>query len=1561
MKAVQKSFYKLTDSSYTISFNKINVNILTGSVLMTDFSLKPDTAYYYTKKEKLSKNFYELYLDTLQINRVGILSLISKKKFLKVSKIAFIKPKFTVLGVVKNDSSKKVLKQKSVSYDTVKRDVIGSLFQVINKIRIKKIIIKDGNFDFLKPDISNKNSFTIKSITFIINNFYADKEMFYGKGKNFFSDDIEMIIDDYRLKLKDNIHVFGAKKLYINSKTKEIILSNIYLRPNKNIIELSDSNANILDFSIAKIKLDNADFKEIYLKHQLHLTKAYVAGLDGKIYSQKRKVKKKTKFNRDSIKSKIDVYHLFKGYLSLIQIDTLNVADGRFKTYANVLSGVPKTSIANFDLSINNFLIDSTSINDTNRVLYSKEMTMNLYGLKFLMKDSIHTLSATSAVVSIGEQGIYAKNIKIEPNQALRLYAKKRHANFNRFFISSINIAGFNFKKYEYENQIDIKQILVSRSNIDFKSYGKVKKEKPAQPFLQLLQNFIKKVEIRKIVVLQGKMRYRLETRDKNTYITSNYRASIRDFRFNPYSKKVTTLATVGSINAIFTKLIFNTSDSLYSLQADSLYYSTQRSKLLFTNVKLNPIRAGLYKRLQRLNKSMVFSIEIPRFSISNTNLSSAFEADSLGLKTVILKNPVFDLSFYPQIQQKNTKKKLINNIKRQAINKIIRASTKAEVKVYAQTPDLDSSTYVLFKLKRNAIDTIALEGTNAIIKLRIHINKLRDQDTAIKIISQLRAITVKNMAKIALDSMSKNRIKIALGDAIAQIKFLVDTYNAPKLNRKQIFHQIGLFLPQISSDSLIIENAVVKYNISNKNSEQNIFSADFDLSLYKFHFDSLDIDSTKKILFSDKFILTIRNTVFNLKDSIHQLKIRKCLFNSGDSVIIFDDLKIFPRRNDYSKIQMNITVPEIRLQSIDLGQLYFSNKFKAGKFVFIEPKINIILPQIAAQREQKNPINKIFLPDKLSELSIKNISFEKGEINIKKQKSNLSFSSDFNISLFNFLVDSLTSVSENKYFIPINNFDINFKNIKYLSADSSAELALSALHIASKNGLIRIDSFSYANYTCDSSKIYEYVKQKNRMSLFVNSLEISRFDFGDFRFNKRIVFGAMQIDTPELSMYNLKHKKTKKFDLSEINIYDRIKSNIQKILAKELIVNDIFVKTSSYTDSSVERKEYKDISLKLTGIRIDSTTFIDRPNLFYCDDFSFELKNLETLSKNKIYKIKLARLTGSTKQKSLSGYDLEYVPTVPLEQVQKYFKWRTTAMSVKVKTISLRSLDFYDVIFQKKIKARILRLDSMQMQTYTDRNVEHNENQVKPHLIEKIFEIPFLVDIRLAVLSNVDIFYKEIEPKTRKTARIKYGDATIKIINITNDTVQIRKKDIYTIIKSEGYINDTAKVTFNVYYQLLSRGDFAKVQGEIGECKASVFNSYTQNGVNLLMGKGVFHRIAFDFKIKDTIAIGKMHMEYNNLKVFLLSKDTIRQKKKKLLSWLADVLLLRNNNPRYGIYPKLGIIAYIHDNSYSDIKLWIKSILSGVQSTIAFNPKDVKKIRKIMRKNKRKVEQAVK
>lgn len=1549
--------YEKSDSLYTIDFDKLKVNMLTGNILLTNFILEPDTATYFSKNHEISKNLYELKLDTFKIKHIRLFPLLKKENELSVKLLRLSNPVVKVFA--KSQKGTTEINQNSVSYETVKKDLFESIFKYTNAFIVDKIVITNGNFDFLKPRSDNANQFSIDKVTLILNNFYADINTFSTDKKSFFSENIEIIIADYELKLNDNIHILAAKRVYINTGNKKIELTDIKLYPqNQNKVELSTLDQNIFDISVDDVVFNNADFKEIYEKGQLHLSKALMEGLDINIFKQK--ISEKKKFNKDTLLNKIDIFPLFSNYLSFVQIDTIAVLGGSFKNFPNILSNHPKTSISNFDIKIYDFLIDSKSVSDTNRILYAHNLTMTLEDFKSEMNDSIHTLNAEHIEASTLENGIKAKNITITPNNEMFQWARFHHKSFNNITINSMNILGFDFVKFSNNNELVVDKFDLGETQFEIRNYPDIHKKTQTQPLDQLFQSFADRIIINQINIPTGRLTYFSTKQDQTTSISGNFRMIFRKFTFDPFRKKLTKLASVQSVDLLFTKFNFDTPDKLYHFTIDTVKYSTYSSKLTFANLKLAPIQNKIHQKLEEINKSTIISVQIPKIIVSNTNLSNAFQADSLSLTKVVLNNPTFEVTSFPNVAKKDTKRRVTNFIKKKSIANIVNTSAEIEILAYLGTPETDSLTLKIFNQKKTSIDTLTKLSVHIISLLKINPNEIRADDSSISVISTIEKITINKLNLLANSNLTLFQIDTLTSSALSQISYLEQDYNSPKFNQEEVLTAIGLFLPKIISDSLFINNGLIILNSKTRTGNKIILKTNFNLQLCKFNFNKDSILINRKILFSEAFKLEIKNSIFNLKDSIHQIKIASIEFSSPDSSIKADNIIIVPKYQDSLKTTFLVKIPQIKSSGVDFEKLYIDHILDIKTIKLSEPEISLNLSNKKKDKTQKKQsLSYIFLPDFTKKLKIDQIKIEDGEISVKQNIFSSNFeilSSKFNINLYDFLIDSVTNIAQNTFFIPIQNFSIELSDFKYRTKDTLQKIAAEQISINTKNKLISISKPEYKTTITKKEDIIEKAKKKNITNFWSEEILLHGLDYEKLRFSNQLTFNSLSIEKPVIELfspYKKPREPKKQFKLEDIDLFKTTSKFFKSINGNNITIHNIDFTNTTCSDSITKSTHFDKISIQVDGLKIDSTTTSTTPNLLYCENLNVILKDYIFLTKNKLYKAHFGEIRLSTQMKKIDVSNFYFKPAV--SNVQDSFKYKTVILDVEGQKLTITGIELKELL-NKNINARTITGDSITLKTYVDKNYPHNPS-IKKHMISAVLDAPVGINISSVILSNINIYYEEINPDNQQKAYIYLNDCDLKVFRITNDTARINAKDTYTIVKAHGFINDSAELDISLFFELKSNGENVKIKGEIGECNANVFNTYTVNGVNLDLSEGVFHRIAFDFKVKDTLAIGKMKMEYNDLKAYLISKDTLKRNKLKFISWIADAVLVKNDNPKYGIYPKLGKIAYIHDKKYSDLSMWVKALLSGVQSTIAFDPKDAKKIRKIMRKNKKEVE----
>jgi hypothetical protein len=590
--------------------------------------------------------------------------------------------------------------------------------------------------------------------------------------------------------------------------------------------------------------------------------------------------------------------------------------------------------------------------------------------------------------------------------------------------------------------------------------------------------------------------------------------------------------------------------------------------------------------------------------------------------------------------------------------------------------------------------------------------------------------------------------------------------------------------------------------------------------------------------------------------------------------------------------------------------------------------------------------------------LLIQNIEIKNCNFNLKSFDSkNIKVESKIDLNIYDFAIDSMTVISKNLYFLPIKNFELNLKNSKYISKDSVQIATIKNTYINSKNSIIDIDSFDI-NKNFDTTLFSQTEKPNNIINFNFSKLLINNISKEKLRFSNILEIDNFKIENVNVEVFN--KAKKQKTSINEIDLYKLIKDIFKKITFKKFFFDNINIKINTLKDTIFKTQIFRNVNVKISNLNIDSSTTYTKPNLFYCEDISFSLNNLQQKTKDSLFIMSLKNIKGSTKNKELSIKNFRLLPIGELSKIQENYKWRMSPVQIEINEILINNLN-YEKILKKELIANYILCDSLILKAFTDRNYLPDPKLIKPHLIEKILNLPILLDINTIKIIRCNIFYEEINPDNQQKATVSLNRMNFDIIRLTNDTAKINQENIFTLIKLNGFINDSAEVTLTAFIDLKSRGNYMKITGSFGKCNASVFNSYTINGANLALNKGIIEKIVFEFDVDDTMALGKLKMEYKDLDAYFISKDTTKREKLKFLSWLAKTLIIRNDNPRYGVIPKIGNIAYIHDKHFSDIKLILKALLSGIQSTIAFDTKDVKKIRKIIKEKERKEKKNIK
>lgn len=1536
-RTLANKIYESSEGVYSLSFNKVKINVLSGNYFLTEFELIPDTNAYFQNSNYNSKNLYHIQLDTFQIRKIRFVDLIKKDSKLTVQTLNLSHPQLKIFGVKQADTSKNIQEQ-SASYETVKTDVISSAFSFVNSVDIATIKITDGNFDFLKPRADNPNPFTVDKVTFILKDFHADSKTFSQDRNDVFSEDIKLIIDGYKLKMNDNIHVLSAEKVLISTIDKTIELKDINMNSGEKTLDsLSVLDANIFDFKIDNIILKNANFKEIYVDKHISIGYAAVNGFETIIYSQKEK-SENIEFNKDSLLNKIDIYPLFSNFVSFIKVDTLKINSGNFKSFKNLMCEQPKTIIRSYDVNINDFLVDSSSIDDTARTLYAKDFKMNIFQLEQKLNDSIHTLVAKTVIASSKNNSLQATGISIFPDENLKIWAIKNQKSFNYVDVEQITISGFSFNKFFNYNRVYIDTIGFQHSDIYLNSFNKQKKDRSETvPLNELFMNFADKMIVKNIDIETGFLKYRSFKQNKTTFFTGNFKLKVFNLSFNPYNSKVTKQTTVDAIDVVFSNLKFDTPDSIYNLTIDELNYSTYKSKVVMNNLNIQPINQNLISKLKTNNKSSTIKFLIPNLEILNTNLSNAFQADSLSLNEIILTKPYVEIVSYPNIKLKNEKDIVIDSIKAIAVEQLSKKNGIVQLLLNDKTPTFDSVSYELYNIKKQQIDSLFKLSFKCIDQINVSYKNISKNDTVIQVIEDIISECIYGSVKIALENYNEQQADSAFNSSVYNILQIKEDFESPKLDLDEIFVLIGQFLPKISSEKLSFVDGMVSFKSKTKNDQKLQFRSAFELNLNKFNFDSSEVKTSNKILFSQSFVLSLKNMLYNHNDNLHQITVDNVVFNSENKYIDVNSLSIIPKIIDTNTLTLRGKIGWLRMDSISFKDLFFNNKLNVEKISLRKPDLNLYFPRVKKTKQKTKKDTVIPLPPMLNNINVKLFQFWQGKLSLYENWDTPFLTTNFTISVNDIIIDSVINKNENTFLIPLSSINVYLKNFKFITKDSSKSINFDVLDLKTEYNSLILTDFNFTPLINDSIVNLDYLKNNNNfLKVNVPVIEMFNLDYEKLRFDKELHLSKFSINNPFVEIKSYKKDTTQEFNIDSIDLYKNISKHLKSIYVKNIYLNNIDINNTTYSsdDTSTQQKNFNKISFVFNKLKIDSTTTITKPYLFYAEDFKFNLRDFNFVSKDSVTSFSFSNVSGSTKNKSLQVLNFKIQPT-GMHQIlvdrKKVGDYRKADLYLTFDKIFIPDFNYKKAIkeFEFDIDTTVI-IDTILFVVKNPKYKDHKLDSVYPHLLEPLFGMNYKFNVKRLDVKKLNLIYNEYPQKYADPAILTIKTNTLIAHNITNDTAMIDSLNIETTVEAKGVINDSAKIDLNVAFNLKSRGKVAKVSGAIGEFSLHNVNSYLGNAFGLEVNEGVLHSLEFEFYHLDYVSYGNINIAFSNIHIDNPNEKGLKKFKSKAINLGLRIV----EDSKKGVSYRWGNIAKVHEYTCGgDIKMWIDALISGFVS----------------------------
>lgn len=239
-------------------------------------------------------------------------------------------------------------------------------------------------------------------------------------------------------------------------------------------------------------------------------------------------------------------YDFIKKLFKSIRVEVVDFKNASFKHINNNGPISDIDSVANLNVSLRDWLIDSLSSQDTTRLYLLKDVNLNLNNYSYATPDSMYHINVNQLSFNASSGIVNVKEFSLIPRYSEKEFPKVNGYARDRFMIklNNISLNGLNLPAYLQKRELIAKQMNIADGGISVfndNSYPNLVRVKTGRFPHQLLQLFNTKLTIEQINLKNIDVSYAEFDRD------SKHRGEIT---FNHTSGSITNVTNVAKIKA---------------------------------------------------------------------------------------------------------------------------------------------------------------------------------------------------------------------------------------------------------------------------------------------------------------------------------------------------------------------------------------------------------------------------------------------------------------------------------------------------------------------------------------------------------------------------------------------------------------------------------------------------------------------------------------------------------------------------------------------------------------------------------------------------------------------------------------------------------------------------------------------------------------------------------------------------------------------------------------------------------------------------------------------------
>jgi hypothetical protein len=445
--------------------------------------------------------------------------------------------------------------------------------------------------------------------------------------------------------------------------------------------------------------------------------------------------------------------------------------------------------------------------------------------------------------------------------------------------------------------------------------------------------------------------------------------------------------------------------------------------------------------------------------------------------------------------------------------------------------------------------------------------------------------------------------------------------------------------------------------------------------------------------------------------------------------------------------------------------------------------------------------------------------------------------------------------------------------------------------------------------------------------------MKMEGINIDDLLSTNGVSLSRVTIDKPIIEVWQGQHAD-KRTDTG--TFYQRILKSFRSISIRQVdITGGTFI---SHHVNRNERNQVNNVTVQMQDILIDPSTQPGKGRKLFAKRLHLSVKNYQATTKDKLYRIKTGRIDISAVEDRLTVSNLELQPTLSRQAFQKKLTARKEMFNISVPRVSLSGVDWWLLLNEGALSAGEAVVENSRCSVYLDRSLPFRN--VKPDNFphQMLMRMPVPINLGRIRMHNARLIYTEFNPAMDKAGTIIIDRMNGQVNNFTNIPGNIRRNASMTI-SSEGMFMKSVPLSVYFRFNLAKHttGDFS-MKLQIGRLDSSILNRITVPLSEFMLKKGTIQKGTAEVSGNNTGTHGKGELLYNDLYLVAVEKEKGKPgdvDKKGALSFIANSVLIKNNNPSKGEAPRRVDFYFTRESKLTFMSLVWKTIFIGILKTI--------------------------